>query len=73
VTEVFTGFGARGVAVEAVADQAVQAARRYLASEAAVGEYLADQLLVPMALAGGGLFTTLPPSRHKQVGKSSEG
>jgi RNA 3'-terminal phosphate cyclase (ATP) len=29
-----------------------------------VGEHLADQLLVPMALAGGGSFRTLPPSSH---------
>ncbi len=64
LTEVFTGFGERNISAEAVADQASLAARRYLASEAAVGEYLADQLLLPMALAGGGSFTTLPPSRH---------
>ncbi|HEX5082896.1 MAG TPA: RNA 3'-terminal phosphate cyclase [Blastocatellia bacterium] len=64
VTEVFTGFGERGVAAEAVADQAVVAARRYLASDVAVGEYLADQLLLPMALARGGSFTTVPTSRH---------
>jgi RNA 3'-terminal phosphate cyclase (ATP) len=64
VTEVFTGFGERGVAAEAVADQAVIAARRYLASDVAVGEHLADQLLLPMALARGGSFTTIPPSRH---------
>jgi len=64
VTEVFTGFGERGVAAEAVADQAVGAARRYLASDVAVGEHLADQLLLPMALGGGGSFTTAPPSRH---------
>ncbi len=64
VTEVFTGFGERNVAAEAVAGQAALAARRYLAGEAAVGEYLADQLLLPMALAGRGSFTTLPPSRH---------
>lgn len=64
ITEVFTGFGERTVAAEAVADQAALAARRYLASEATVGEYLADQLLLPMAIAGGGSFTTLPPSRH---------
>jgi RNA 3'-terminal phosphate cyclase (ATP) len=64
VTEVFTGFGERGVTAEAVAEQAVQSARRYLASGAAVGEYLADQLLVPMALAGGGSFTTVPLTRH---------
>jgi RNA 3'-terminal phosphate cyclase (ATP) len=64
LTEVFTGFGERGVAAESVADQAVVAARRYLASDVAVGEHLADQLLLPMALARGGSFTTVPPSRH---------
>jgi RNA 3'-terminal phosphate cyclase (ATP) len=64
VTEVFTGFGERNVAAEAVADQAVLAARRYLASDTAVGEHLADQLLLPMALARGGSFTSVPPSRH---------
>ena len=64
VTEVFTGFGERGVRSEAVAEKAVQQARRYLGSEAAVADYLADQLLIPMAMAGGGSFTTLPLSRH---------
>ncbi len=64
VTELFTGFGERAVAAEAVADQAVLAARRYLASDVAVGEYLADQLLLPLALARAGTFTTAPPSRH---------
>jgi len=64
VTEVFTGFGERGVAAEAVAIQAIQEARRYLAAEVSVGEYLADQLLIPLALAGGGVFTTVAPSRH---------
>jgi RNA 3'-terminal phosphate cyclase (ATP) len=64
LTEVFTGFGERGVAAEAVADQAVVTARRYLASDVAVGEHLADQVLLPMAIGGGGSFTTVPPSRH---------
>jgi RNA 3'-terminal phosphate cyclase (ATP) len=64
VTELFTGFGERGVMAEAVAEKVVREARRYLASEAAVGEHLADQLLLPMALAGGGSFTTCPLSRH---------
>lgn len=64
VTEVFTGFGERGVAAEAVAVQAIQEARRYLSTDVAVGEYLADQLLIPLALAGGGAFTTVAPSRH---------
>ncbi|HEY6329219.1 MAG TPA: RNA 3'-terminal phosphate cyclase, partial [Blastocatellia bacterium] len=64
VTEVFTGFGQHGLAAEAVADQAAKAARRYIGAEVAVAEYLADQLLVPMAVGGGGAFTTLPLSRH---------
>ena len=29
-----------------------------------MGEYLADQLIVPMAIARGGSFTTGPLSRH---------
>jgi RNA 3'-terminal phosphate cyclase (ATP) len=64
VTEVFTGFGERGVRSETVAEKAAQQARRYIASEGAVGEHLADQLLIPMAMAGGGSFTTGPLSRH---------
>lgn len=64
VTEVFTGFGQRGVRAEAVADQAVRAAKRYLAADVPVGEFLADQLLLPFALAGGGSFRTLEPSLH---------
>jgi RNA 3'-terminal phosphate cyclase (ATP) len=64
VTEVLTGFGERGVSAEAVATQAVAAAKRYLAADVVVGEHLADQLLVPLALARGGTFTTLPLSCH---------
>jgi RNA 3'-terminal phosphate cyclase (ATP) len=64
LTEVFTGFGEKGRPAEEVAEQAVQHARRYLASDVAAGEYLADQLLVPLAIGGGGSFTTFPPSRH---------
>ncbi len=64
VTEVFTGFGERGVRAELVATEAANEAKRYLESNAAVGEHLADQLLLPMALGDGGSFTTLPPSTH---------
>lgn len=64
VSEVFTGFGEVGVRAEAVAEQAVQEARRYLAADVPVGPYLADQLLLPLALAGGGRFRTVPLTRH---------
>jgi RNA 3'-terminal phosphate cyclase (ATP) len=64
ITEVFTGFGEKGVSAESVAKRAVDAARSYLVSEAAVGPHLADQLLLPMALAGEGEFVTMPLTQH---------
>lgn len=64
VTEVFTGFGMRGVRAETVASGAADQALRYLAADAAAGEFLADQLLLPLVLAGCGSFTTLPLSQH---------
>jgi RNA 3'-terminal phosphate cyclase (ATP) len=48
VTEVFTGFGRRGLPAEEVATRAVARMRRYLDSGATVGVHLADQLLVPL-------------------------
>jgi RNA 3'-terminal phosphate cyclase (ATP) len=67
VTEVVTGFGQRGVRAEHVAAQAVAEAREYLEAEAPVGPHLADQLLLPLALAGGGSFVTLPLSDHART------
>jgi RNA 3'-terminal phosphate cyclase (ATP) len=64
VTEVFTALGKRGLPAERVASLAVRAASEYLASEIPVGHYLADQLLLPLALAGRGAFITGPPSLH---------
>jgi len=54
----------RGVTADAVTEQAVQQARRYLAAQVPVGECLADQLLLPLAMAGGGSFVTHSPTRH---------
>jgi len=64
VTEVFAGFGAKMVRAEVVAGQALKEARDYIGSGAAVGEHLADQLMLPLALAGGGSFTASTVSRH---------
>lgn len=64
ITEVFTGFGERGVPAEKVARRTVREIREYLDAEVPVGGYLADQLIIPMALAGGGKFRTLPPTQH---------
>jgi len=67
VNEVVCAFGERGVSAEKVAKQAVDALWVYLLSQAAVGEHLADQLLLPMALAGGGSFTSVEPSGHTRT------
>lgn len=64
VSELLTGFGERGVPAETVAGRVVKEARAWLASGAAVGEHLADQLVLPFALAGGGSFTTNVQSSH---------
>lgn len=66
VTEVFTGFGELNVRAESVAARAVDEVRRWLAAGVPVGVHLADQLLVPLALAGG-RFRTLQPSRHTET------
>jgi len=64
VTEVFTGFGERGRPAERVAREAVEAAKAWIEADVPVDEHLADQLLIPMALAGGGSFRTTKPSLH---------
>jgi RNA 3'-terminal phosphate cyclase (ATP) len=64
ICEVFAGFGERGKPAERVAEEAVQDAKFYFSSKATVGKYLADQLLLPLVLAGEGTLRTLPPSRH---------
>ena len=62
--ELFSHVGERGVRAEQVAEKVCAEAERYLTSAAPVDEHLADQLLIPMALAGGGSFTTNVVSLH---------
>ena len=67
VTELFTSFGERGVRAEEVAARAIAEASAYLEAGVPVGAHLADQLLLPMALAGGGSFRTLAPTQHTRT------
>jgi RNA 3'-terminal phosphate cyclase (ATP) len=64
VAEIFTSFGEKNTRAEVVAERAAKEAKEYLQTDAAVGEHLADQLLLPMALGEGGSFTTAKPSLH---------
>jgi RNA 3'-terminal phosphate cyclase (ATP) len=67
VTEVFTGFGEKGVRAEEVGTGVATEAQAYLDAGVPVGEHLADQLLLPMALGAGGAFRTLLPSSHTRT------
>ena len=64
VTAVFASFGEKSVRAETVAKALVARVRRFVAAGAALDEYLADQLMVPFALAGGGAFTVDKVSQH---------
>ena len=63
-TVLFAQFGAKGVSAEQVGKRLAKQMKTFAASSAAVDHHLADQLLLPMALAKGGAFTTLRPSLH---------
>ncbi|HTJ85243.1 MAG TPA: RNA 3'-terminal phosphate cyclase [Polyangiaceae bacterium] len=64
VTEVFTAFGERGKRAEAVAREVADEVQSYLDGHAPVGPHLADQLIVPMLVGGGGRFVTGEPTGH---------
>lgn len=64
VSEVFSSLAERGKRSETVAEEVAEQVRDFLSHGAPVGEHLADQLLVPMALGAGGSFVTGPLSSH---------
>jgi len=64
VTEVMSGIGKVGLSAEKVGKTAAKRMAGYLASEAFAGPYLQDQLLLPFAMAGGGVFSTVKLSQH---------
>lgn len=64
VTEVVSGFGQLGVPAERLAKTSAARMKGYVEASAFAGPYLADQLVLPFVLAGGGTFTTVKPSQH---------
>ena len=63
-TSIFSEIGRPGMSAETVARVVAEQALSFPASGTAVCRNLADQLLVPLALAGGGRFLTTLPSKH---------
>ena len=64
ITIVFSSIGQKGIRAETVANRVVDEVQYYLSSDAPVDKHLADQLLLPMALADGGEFITTTPTQH---------
>ena len=68
--ELVTAFGAQGRPAPRVAEDAVEQAMAFVGADVPVGEHLADQLLIPFSLAGGGTFRTVPLSEHTKTNMS---
>mgnify|MGYP003914797151 FL=1 len=66
-SNVFEVVGEKGISSERVAERAAAKVDHFLRSGAAVEEHLADQLLLLMALAGGGSYTTTRLSLHSET------
>ncbi|MGB2810041.1 MAG: RNA 3'-terminal phosphate cyclase [Sedimentisphaerales bacterium] len=66
-TTVFTAFGMRGKPSEEVINEVVGLSEGFLARDAAVDRFLADQLLIYMAIVKAGSFTTNELSSHLQT------
>lgn len=62
--ELVTQFGEKGLRAERVAERACDELDAFLRANVPVGEHLADQLLLPLAVAGGGRFRCAPLSSH---------
>jgi RNA 3'-terminal phosphate cyclase (ATP) len=63
-TGLFAACGERAVPAEDVGRAVAEEALAWIDADVPVCEHLADQLLLPMALAGGGRFVTAAPSLH---------
>ena len=67
ITENFTCLAEKGKPAETLVNEVTHEATQFLDSTASIGEHLADQLLLPMALGKGGVFTTTAPSLHTRT------
>jgi RNA 3'-terminal phosphate cyclase (ATP) len=67
IAEVFTAFGERNVSSETVAATLAKEVERYVQADVPIGEHLADQILLPMAMGRGGSYRTLALSDHTRT------
>jgi RNA 3'-terminal phosphate cyclase (ATP) len=65
--QLFTALGEMRKSAEQIANHLAEQVKQYLESNASVDEYLADQLLLPLALGQGGKFTAQCISEHTRT------
>ena len=65
--QLFTTLGEMRKSAEQIANHLAEQVKQYMESNAAVDEYLADQLLLPLALGQGGEFTAQCISEHTRT------
>lgn len=65
--QLFTALGEMRKSAEQIANHLAEQVKQYIVSQAAVDEYLADQLLLPLALGQGGEFTAQCISEHTRT------
>nr|WP_276517952.1 RNA 3'-terminal phosphate cyclase [Acinetobacter dispersus] len=65
--QLFTALGEMRKSAEQIANHLAEQVKQYIKSNAAIDEYLADQLLLPLALGQGGEFTALCISEHTRT------
>jgi len=63
-TELTSTFGETNITAERVGSRAGKSLQDFISSGVPVGRWLADQLLLPMAMTGTGSFTTMVPDDH---------
>ena len=69
LTEMFSVCGSVGISRKIVANRAVGYVRSYIRRNWVVGMYLADQLMLPMALGAGGCYLTGKPTLHAETNR----
>ncbi|MFM9886365.1 MAG: RNA 3'-terminal phosphate cyclase [Burkholderiales bacterium] len=72
VSELFTSFGEKGVSAEQVATALAKQVKAFLVSDGALGPHLADQWMLPLALAvaaqgGEAVFTCTEMTQHAKT------
>lgn len=65
--EMINVVGERGLRAELVAENAAIEVKQFLASKAPVGQHLADQLTLILAVRGGGEFRTMELTEHSHT------